>query len=222
MHHAILLLGAAPDALITAAYNRASTALQSHKTPDAHPDCHILNNDGKEITVALTRAWRDAAAYRPNESDTHVFIMHEADKMNAAAQNALLSLLEEPPTPCLFILLAKRKDALLPTILSRVRIETINGGANDYPEAAVQWAQSIFSALNNELILLKQLLFVEKLPRAEVALYLECLLEQMRGNIRQHAPIIPHVRHARAILDNNVNNGMALAALAAQISNTIA
>lgn len=43
------------------------------------------------------------------------------EKMNAAAANKLLKLLEEPPDQTLFLLVSEYEDALLPTILSRTQ-----------------------------------------------------------------------------------------------------
>ena len=50
--------------------------------------------------------------------DTARRIRH-AQNMNAAAQNALLKLLEEPPEYAFFILMTENESAILPTILSR-------------------------------------------------------------------------------------------------------
>lgn len=47
-------------------------------------------------------------------------IILAADKFNIEAQNALLKVLEEPPQNVRFILVAKYKSAILPTILSRL------------------------------------------------------------------------------------------------------
>jgi len=48
-------------------------------------------------------------------------IIEEADRMNDAARNALLKILEEPPESVEFILVSSRKSAMIGTILSRVR-----------------------------------------------------------------------------------------------------
>ncbi len=48
-----------------------------------------------------------------------IFIVEHADKMTAAAQNALLKTLEEPPSYVVFLLLAENLNDFLPTILSR-------------------------------------------------------------------------------------------------------
>ena len=50
-----------------------------------------------------------------------VMILENADSMADSARNALLKILEEPPADLLFILTTKRRSAMLPTILSRVR-----------------------------------------------------------------------------------------------------
>ena len=68
---------------------------------------------------------------RPWEAKFRVVLIHEADRMNAAAQNALLKTLEEPSQRIrtLFILLTHRPNALLQTIHSRsqvVRFHTVS------------------------------------------------------------------------------------------------
>ena len=49
----------------------------------------------------------------------HVALIEEAHLLNAAAQNKLLKTLEEPAGDSVLILLAEKKDALLPTVVSR-------------------------------------------------------------------------------------------------------
>lgn len=51
-----------------------------------------------------------------------ILIILNANKYNQAAQNALLKITEEPPEKVKFILIAKNKNAFLPTIRSRMRI----------------------------------------------------------------------------------------------------
>lgn len=57
-------------------------------------------------------------ALRPDSGKMFILI-HEADKMNENAQNALLKTLEEAPEYAVFILLTDKSGALLPTIRSR-------------------------------------------------------------------------------------------------------
>lgn len=53
------------------------------------------------------------------DSPYKVYIIDDAEKMNEAAQNALLKTIEEPPAYAVIILLATNRTALLQTILSR-------------------------------------------------------------------------------------------------------
>lgn len=50
-----------------------------------------------------------------------IVIIENADRMLDASKNALLKILEEPPKNVTFILLSANRNALLPTILSRLR-----------------------------------------------------------------------------------------------------
>ncbi len=62
---------------------------------------------------------------------TEAFISHDGRKLiilaaqnyNIFAQNALLKVIEEPPSGVEFILLGRNKNAFLPTILSRLLLE---------------------------------------------------------------------------------------------------
>ncbi|MCR5691686.1 MAG: DNA polymerase III subunit delta' [Eubacterium sp.] len=56
---------------------------------------------------------------KPFSSPYKIYIVQEAEKMNEAAQNALLKTLEEPPKYGVVILLTSNVSALLPTIQSR-------------------------------------------------------------------------------------------------------
>ena len=50
-----------------------------------------------------------------------VVVLYPAEALNAAAANALLKTLEEPPPNTVFLLISNSLDRLLPTILSRCR-----------------------------------------------------------------------------------------------------
>jgi DNA polymerase-3 subunit delta' len=65
-------------------------------------------------------------------------IVDVADDMNPSAANAILKNLEEPPRRTLFLLLARSRGALLPTILSRCRPLDLSPLSPDDTEAVVQ------------------------------------------------------------------------------------
>ena len=64
----------------------------------------------------------DKVSTRPTLSQRKVFVISEAERLNAASQNSLLKVLEEPPEYCCIILLCTRMEKLLPTTKSRCQI----------------------------------------------------------------------------------------------------
>jgi DNA polymerase-3 subunit delta' len=54
-------------------------------------------------------------------------IIWMADKLNIAASNKLLKLLEEPPEKTVFILISENEEDLIQTIRSRCQILHFNG-----------------------------------------------------------------------------------------------
>lgn len=67
----------------------------------------------------------------PNEADYKIYILANAHCMNASAQNALLKILEEPPSYAVFILTAENRSMMLETILSRVATVSVQGVTPD-------------------------------------------------------------------------------------------
>jgi len=60
-------------------------------------------------------------AHIKSEDGRKTIIIENADRMQASVRNALLKILEEPPADCIFILLTSKRNAIMQTILSRVR-----------------------------------------------------------------------------------------------------
>ncbi len=60
-------------------------------------------------------------SYTSFEGSYKIMIIWQPEKMNAAAANTLLKVLEEPPDQTMFILVSNNPDQLLPTIFSRVQ-----------------------------------------------------------------------------------------------------
>ena len=89
-----------------------------------HPDIEIvaLAEKKKNITVDQIRNLRNTAYHSPHTSDCRVFIIEQADTMNASSQNSLLKVLEEPPGKVIFILLTVAAERLLETVVSRCTV----------------------------------------------------------------------------------------------------
>ncbi len=76
------------------------------------------------VPVDLVRAvgsWAHLSA----AAGKKVLILEEAHTLQEGSRNAMLKLLEEPPTDVYFILTSSRRSAVIPTLLSRLRVYTL-------------------------------------------------------------------------------------------------
>ena len=88
--------------------------------PSPHPDLVWLRPRGAQHLVEEVREQViRAAAYRPFEGASRVFVIEQAETMREESQNALLKTLEEPPKFDHLLLLSAEPEALLETITSR-------------------------------------------------------------------------------------------------------
>ena len=93
-----------------------------HVDPDIITVSRLLDDKGRpkrEIGVDQIRDVIADAQVLPNEAARKVYIIDRAETMNAAAQNAALKLLEEPPAGAVFLLCTTNAMQLLPTVRSR-------------------------------------------------------------------------------------------------------
>lgn len=87
---------------------------------DTHPCLHMICPvEGKDIGVEAIREVITESESYPTMGSWSVFIIDGADRMTIPAANALLKVLEEPPSAVRFFLLAESKNNVLLTIQSR-------------------------------------------------------------------------------------------------------
>ncbi|MGD1967914.1 MAG: DNA polymerase III subunit delta' [Desulfobacterales bacterium] len=96
-----------------------------------HPDIIQIKPSGPFIKIDQIRTLLQTLSRKPYEAETRVVILSEAHCMNAAASNALLKVLEEPPNRSMLVLIANRKSDLLPTIVSRCQPVRFNRILNE-------------------------------------------------------------------------------------------
>lgn len=97
----------------------------------SHPDLHIYGGEsGKPVTMKEVRELITSSVLLPNDGDNKIYIIKLAHKMRPDTQNAILKIFEEPPKSTVMFLLTEKKEALLPTIISRGRLITL-AGEND-------------------------------------------------------------------------------------------
>lgn len=83
-----------------------------------HPDItEVVDPEHKTVPVKMVREIRDQMFVRPNEGKHRICIFPQ--EMGIEGQNALLKVLEEPPSYGAFLLLTENPEKLLPTVRSR-------------------------------------------------------------------------------------------------------
>ena len=87
-----------------------------------HPDLYVLEPLGEMIRIDEIRAMRRDLHMRPFEADRRVYLILEADRLNADAADALLKDLEEPPAYATMVLVADELGPLPETIRSRCQL----------------------------------------------------------------------------------------------------
>jgi len=128
-------------ALLTCEEKSAPCKKCSHCTKilkGIHPDVYKIYPAGKSETIGVNeiKLIKDNLYIKPNDANRKVFVIHEADRMNIHAQNAMLKMIEEPPEDSFFVFTLKNSAALLPTVRSRA--VTYNLGPATIEETAAE------------------------------------------------------------------------------------
>ena len=100
---------------------------------DHHPNEFLVEPEGRDIHVDTVRdeVWHPAFRTAP-EPGRKIFVIREADRLNPAAADVLLKVLEEPPPDSILLLLSARPHELPATVLSRCHVVTFRPLAEDF------------------------------------------------------------------------------------------
>ncbi len=122
----------------------------------SHPDIITISAEKgkKSIKVDAIRELRSNAYVKPHKAKKKVFIINGADTMQEESQNALLKVLEEPPSDILFILIAESKHRLLATIISRCVVFSLSAPERD--EAAKYMCEKVPTVSYENVVLALQ------------------------------------------------------------------
>lgn len=183
LHHAILLTGDDSNQLAKA-LDFAKYVLCHHKTHQQpcetcqsctlfsefsqiesehvryhHPDCLILGGDtSATLGIDDIRETTTFLSLTPHFGQHKLVLINQVERVTLSAQNALLKILEEPPTYAQFLLLANQIARLRPTVLSRcvqyhLTPPTMNEAIKQY-QAAYGTASSVPQDILRALIYL--------------------------------------------------------------------
>ena len=87
------------------------------------PDLKVLSKQKDRATVGVDaiKDFREDMFLSSTESEYKIYIIDDAECMTTEAQNALLKVLEEPPSNVVIMILATEGDKILTTIKSRAQ-----------------------------------------------------------------------------------------------------
>lgn len=137
--HALLFIGPSGSGKKTLALEIAAALNCERKEGASSLPCHACNTcrrisegrytdisilsrkDKSTIGVDEIRLFREDMFLSSTESSYKIYVIDEAHRMTVNAQNALLTVLEEPPKNVIIILLAESGDNILTTIKSRAQ-----------------------------------------------------------------------------------------------------
>lgn len=166
---------------------------------------HVFNmSKASGIKISSIRDIRKEAAFRAAGHGRTVVLISEAHRMNASASNALLKTLEEPGGDLLLILTTSKRDALLPTIISRCQQVRFDPLTDDEISAALMQeldiaeetartaAQLAGGSFTHALAIAQEGLLI---PREEIRQYLRAVVrnnpDELMEKIRAYTEFDP-------------------------------
>lgn len=159
-------------AVCTAEQKPCSVCNQCHKAKNAaHADIYYAQPEGKSGSYSIKQLRKiiDDAYIKPNEADSKVYILADAEnRLSAVQQNALLKLIEEPPKNVVFIFTCENSRNFLVTIRSRCTILRLRSD-HIFDEETTDFARQIVNGMLSakEYDLLKSLTVLSKKDKAE-------------------------------------------------------
>lgn len=140
-----------------------------------HPDT-LYFKAGQKIGIAEARKIKEHFSLKPYSEKGRTAVIEDAQDMTEEAQNALLKTIEELPKEAAFLIGASSESNLLPTIISRCRLEYVGEGNQQTVEtddvenllrASMEERFEYIGKLKNreELLLSLASYFHKKIPR---------------------------------------------------------
>ena len=122
----------------------------------SHPDVVWVEVEEGETTHAIEtiRGLKRQLGLKPWGGSYRLVVIVEGERATEEAQNALLKVLEEPPSKTLFILTSVQTERVLPTVRSRCR-PLVFGALSE--KTVVQVAKEAWSCSAEEAVLLARL-----------------------------------------------------------------
>ncbi|MBE6157711.1 MAG: hypothetical protein E7160_02840 [Firmicutes bacterium] len=98
---------------------------------DNYPDLKIIESDGQWIKKSQLIELKDEYQNKSLLDNKRIYVIKDADKLNASSANTILKFLEEPEENIIAILITNNRYKVLDTILSRCQILTLEKENSD-------------------------------------------------------------------------------------------
>ncbi len=146
-----------------------------------HPDLLYFPSDSK-LGIEQARKIKEHFSLKPYSAKGRGVVLEDASQLTPEAQNALLKTLEELPTSSLFILGANSDSKLLPTVISRCQIESLQ----EAPEGKVDSKQNYLEDIEKLLVsdIKQRFEYVEELKDRQE--FLQALVKYFHQDLSVH------------------------------------
>ncbi|MCR4263443.1 MAG: hypothetical protein NUV98_01860 [Candidatus Roizmanbacteria bacterium] len=154
----------------------------------------------KSIGISQIKSLIQELLLSPVRGTKKIGIIYELHSATTEAQNALLKLLEEPHETTILVATASRKEAVLPTIVSRCRIKTVQTEEHGNPtRGEITELERIISSDDG-----KRMVFAERITSDHeavkwIANALYVLHDKLRTTVLQNS--IPHPEYEIRIVN---------------------
>lgn len=172
------------------------------------------------IGIEEIRDMQKTLYLKPVKGDKKAIILDQAHTLTIEAQNALLKVLEEPPTHAFFFLSTATTDPLLPTILSRCSLVVLEEEKQELTEEQISLLEQDLQLLFSPSIAAR-LSLAEKVAAQkdavgkwlqDIIIYLrQTVLDDIAANQPTNPTILKNLQEAyRLITTTNTNPRMVL------------
>lgn len=119
--HAYLFIGPEMIGKRTLAFNLARTVLGDdfEKSPDFKLIAPQVENGESKVYIEDIRDLKKFVSLKPYQGDRRLVVIDDVHCLTGEASNAILKILEEPPSGSTLILISSAPGLLLPTVVSR-------------------------------------------------------------------------------------------------------
>lgn len=148
------------------------------------PTTTTIKRASGNLGISDIRRLQKQLYFMPLKSPAKIIVLQHADTLTIEAQNALLKILEEPPTNTFIFLLVQTTESLLPTILSRCTIVKLTDTKSALPAKEMDtYLQLITTLLSKKLE--GQLYYAQEFGKTkeESVSFLEKLMLTLRTQI---------------------------------------